>query len=333
MTFACHAVIKKVNLKLGLIKKRNFMPNKLERKNVLIVPLALFVKYNKKRAAEKFANIFRNMTDEFFSTPKQKEEQDYFKKQQKFNEKSIQEILDLELIADFKLGKKNKDEFISELLSFLKLDGYESKKMETEEAWHSLIELNTKSSAAFYALMKLTLHGKSIYFIGDTNELHAKKILDLFPCPPLQQVVFLENLPNPERVTHSKLSTDSSGPSIGRIYFCLSYAYNALIENPGLISMFFPSRQAPGLLTHLRGHLDKINMAKDDILSVSSGQKQQAIAKRLALETISKEKFYSDLLEMPYTFSKLIQSRRVNTDSAPTPDIPAPNKNKRVSFR
>jgi hypothetical protein len=309
------------------------MTNKLERKNVLIVPLALFIKYNKKRAAEKFANIFINMTHEFFSTPKEKAEKDCFKKYQQFNEKCVQKILDLELTADFKLGKKNKDEFISELLSFLKLDGYQSKKKEIEEAWNSLIELNTKSSAEFYALMKLTLHRKSIYFIGDTNELHAKKILDLFPCPPLEQITFLENLPNPERVTYSKLNTDGSDPSIGSIYFCLSYAYNALIEKPGLISMFFPSKQAPGLLTHLKGHLDKINTAKDDILLVSPGQKQQAIAKRLSLETTSKEKFYSSLLEMPYTFSKLTHSSRVNTHLAPTPAIPAPNKDKRVTFR
>ena len=77
------------------------MPNFLEQKNVLIVPLSLFIKFNKKIAAEKFANLFGKFFDDLFSCDEEIEEHE------KFCEALLQKILASQIVADFNLGKKN----------------------------------------------------------------------------------------------------------------------------------------------------------------------------------------------------------------------------------
>ena len=275
------------------------MPNILKSKNVLIVPLTLFIKYNEKNAAEKFALLFKNS--------------------QQFNEKSLQKILNSPLVTDFKLGKRNKAEFISKLAILLRLPTYTM--TEVEDAWNSLIELDTDFNAAFDALIKLTYQGKSIYFIGNTNELHAKKILDLFSSFPFTTLSFLENLPDPmstlpfsiSRVTDTHLSNHNL---VGSVYFCLSHAYKILLEQPSFTS-FFSLRQTRGLLTQVTQYLNDTGKTKDDILLVNPYQEQSSIIKTLALETISKENFYSNLLEIRGASAMLTQSVRVNVHATP----------------
>ncbi|MGC1854017.1 MAG: hypothetical protein WA659_01385 [Candidatus Aquirickettsiella sp.] len=274
------------------------MLHSLEKKNILIVPLSLFICFNKKLAAEKFANLFGKFFDDMFSCD------EAMKEHEKFSEGWLQKILTSKIVADFNLGKKTKHEFIAELLSFLGLPS--SKSTDIEVAWNSLIEFDRESREAFYALIKLTLQGKSIYFIGDTNELHAKKILDLFKDPPplLNKLSFLENLPENvqalpfpiSRVSDWALGSDDS-TQIGMIYFCLSYAYKILIEQPqNVLTRLFTSPS--GLLTHLKTHFNGIGKTQDDIIFVNPYTKERAIIKQLALESISKENFYTDLIAL-----------------------------------
>jgi hypothetical protein len=297
------------------------MPHSLEEKNVLIVPLSLFIQFNKKMAGEKFANLFGKFFDDMFSCD---EEMDAHNK---FCENLLQKILTSQIVADFNLGKKTKPEFISELVNFLSLPSNESKDIEIEAAWNSLIQFDPESSETYYALIKLTLQGKSIYFVGNTNELHAEKILNLFAGYPYNKLSFLENLPNPlqalplaiSQVADSELDGDVA-PQIGTIYFCLSYAYKSLIEQPqGLLTQLFnSSKPASGLLTHLKVHLNDMGKTLDDILLVNAYTKSP-LTKKLALDTISKEEFYTDLQTLSASTTATARINPMQTDLHHTP--------------
>ncbi len=263
------------------------MPNFLEQKNVLIVPLSLFIKFNKKIAEEKFANLFGKFFDELFSCDEEIEEHE------KFCEALLEKILASQIVADFNLGKKTKHEFTSELLSFINLPNH--KLTDIEAAWNSLIDLDRQSSEVLYTLIQLTHQGKSIYFIGDTNELHAQKILELLAGFQYNKLSFLENLPEKllalpigiSQVSDSELNSNGLAPQIGTIYFCLSYAYETLIEQPqNFFTKFFSSKSTPGLLTKLKISLNKIGKTQDDILFVNPYTKERSIIKKLGLETI-----------------------------------------------
>jgi len=273
------------------------MPNFLGQKNVLIIPLSSFICFNKKMAGEKLANLFGKSVDDRFSCDE--EIQDY----EKFCGNLLQKILTSQIAADFNLGKKTKHEFISELLSFLSLPSNKSSAIEA--AWNALIEFDRESSEAFNALIKLTLQGKSIYFIGNTNELHAKKILDLFAGYPHDKLSFWENLPEEvhasplavSQVSYAELGDDDLAAQMGTIYFCLSYAYKTLLEQPqSFLTRLFTAKSASGLLAHLKISLNELGKTQDDILLINPYEKTHAITKKLALETISKENFYTDLL-------------------------------------
>ena len=266
------------------------MPNFLEQKNVLIVPLSLFIKFNKKIAAEKFANLFGKFFDDLFSCDEEIEEHE------KFCEALLQKILASQIVADFNLGKKTKHEFTLELLNFLDLPSEKSTAI--EDAWNSVIDLDRKSSEMLHTLIQLTHQGKSIYFIGDTNELHAQKILGLLADFSYNKLSFLENLPERlptlpvaiSRVSDSELTSNGLAPQIGTIYFCLSYAYKTLIEQPqNFFTKFFSSKPTPGLLTNLKISLNKIGKTQDDILFVNPYTKERSIIKKLGLETIGIE--------------------------------------------
>lgn len=274
------------------------MPNSLEKKNVLIVPLSLFIHFNRIMAGEQFANLFGKSFDDMFSCDEE------VKEHNKFCEDLLQKILTSQIVANFNLGKKTKHEFIAELLSFLNLPSHQATKIEA--AWNSLIEFDRESSATFYNLIKLTHQGKSIYFIGNANELHAAKILKIFADYPYNKLSFLENLAHPpqalpvaiSQISDSELADDglASQTETGTIYFCLSYVYKNLIEQPQdlLTKLFTSFKPTSGLLAHLQIHLNNMGKTKDDILLVGPYLKAP-ITKKLALETISKEKFYSDL--------------------------------------
>lgn len=276
------------------------MPFSLEQKNVLIVPLSLFIKFNKKIAAEKFANLFGKFFDELFSCDEEIEEH------KKFCEALLEKILASQIVADFNLGKKTNHEFTSELLSFLNLSNHKLTDIEAaiEAAWNSLIDLDRQSSEVLYTLIQLTHQGKSIYFIGDTNELHAQKILELLAGFQYNKLSFLENLPEKvqalpvavSQVSNSELGDDAT--RIGMIYFCLSYTYKTLIEQPQnvLTKLFTAFKPTSGLITHLKLYLNEKGESKDDILLINPREKDYAIPKKLALETLSKENFYTALL-------------------------------------
>ncbi|WP_342220769.1 hypothetical protein [Rickettsiella endosymbiont of Miltochrista miniata] len=272
------------------------MPYSLEQKNVLIVPLSLFIRFNKKMAGEQFANLFGKFFDDMFSCDEE------MQAHENFCENLLQKILTSQIVADFNLGKKTQRAFIAELLSFLNLPS--DKSIDIKNAWNSLMEFDRESSNAFDALIHLTQQGKSIYFIGETNELHAKKILDLFKSYPYNKLSFLENLPEKvqalpvavSQVSNSELGDDAM--RIGTIYFCLSYAYKTLIEHPQnvLTKLFTAFKPTSGLITHLKLHLNEMGKTKDEILLINPQEKDYAIAKKLALETLSKENFYTALL-------------------------------------
>lgn len=277
------------------------MPYSLEQKKILIVPLSSFIRFNKNIAGEQFANLFGKSLDDLFSC--EEEIQDYAK----FCENLLHKILTSKIVADFNLGKKTTQEFISELLSFLKLPN--SKSSNLEKAWNSLIEFNRETIDAFDALIKLTHQGKSIYFIGNTNKLHAKKVLDIFRNFSFKQIYleFLENLPeemhaSPQAVSQladPELAGNVLSQSHGSVYFCLSYVYNTLIEQPKdiLTKLFTPftSTHTQGLLTHLKNYLNALGKTKDGILLINPYGKSNAITKKLAFDTISKDNFYTDL--------------------------------------
>lgn len=267
----------------------------LKPKKVLIVPLSLFIIFNKDVAGEKFANLLGKFLDDLFSC------EEIIKEHEEFSKKLLQKILQSQVVSDFNLGKKTKDEFISELLNLLGLS--RDKSTDLVAAWNSLIELDQKSSEAFNALIKLTHQGKSIYFIGDTNALHAEKILTIFRNFRFNHVYleFLENLPDELPALPLAVSriSDSAADNVltqqhGTVYFCLSYAYKILLKQSQsfLTQLFKPTSS---LLTHLKIYLNEIK-TQDDILFVNRYPKEQSIARKLALETIDKENFYTALL-------------------------------------
>ncbi|MCH9636372.1 hypothetical protein [Rickettsiella endosymbiont of Litargus connexus] len=267
----------------------------LKPKKVLIVPLSLFIIFNKDVAGEKFANLHGKFLDDLFSC------EEIIKEHEEFSKKLLQKILQSQVVSDFNLGKKTKDEFISELLNLLGLS--RDKSTDLVAAWNSLIELDQKSSEAFNALIKLTHQGKSIYFIGDTNALHAEKILTIFRNFRFNHVYleFLENLPDELPALPLAVSriSDSAADNVltqqhGTVYFCLSYAYKILLKQSQsfLTQLFKPTSS---LLTHLKIYLNEIK-TQDDILFVNRYPKEQSIARKLALETIDKENFYTALL-------------------------------------
>jgi hypothetical protein len=267
----------------------------LKPKKVLIVPLSLFIIFNKDVAGEKFANLHGKFLDDLFSC------EEIIKEHEEFSKKLLQKILQSQVVSDFNLGKKTKDEFISELLNLLGLS--RDKSTDLVAAWNSLIELDQKSSEAFNALIKLTHQGKLIYFIGDTNALHAEKILTIFRNFRFDHVYleFLENLPDELPALPLAVSriSDSAADNVltqqhGTVYFCLSYAYKILLKQSQsfLTQLFKPTSS---LLTHLKIYLNEIK-TQDDILFVNRYPKEQSIARKLALETIDKENFYTALL-------------------------------------
>lgn len=296
------------------------MPLLLEQKNSLIVPLSLFINFNKIMAGEQFANLFGKFFDDMFSCDEE------IKDHTKYCEDLLKKILISQIVADFNLGEKTKDEFISELLNFLdnlpnnKLINTKAAAIET--AWNSLITLNRESIAAFYALIKLTHQGKSIYFIANTNELHAAKILELFENYSSQKLSFLQNLPNSlpaspipiSQVHDLGVGSDGLGMPIGTVYFCLSCAYKTLVEQPHCcLTKFFLGTS--GLLTHLQAQLKGMGKTKEDILLVSE---KAAIAKKLGWESISKEKFLTDLKTLAQGMTTLdsIDSTSINSHAS-----------------
>lgn len=229
------------------------------------------------------------------------------KEHEEFSKKITEKILSSKLVADFNLGKKTKQEFILELLRFLKLPS--EKAAEAKVAWNALLNFDKKLTSVFEALLNLTQQGTSIYFIGNTNELHAEKILDLFALNAISTLSFSDKLSGPalalplaiSQSSSSGLNCPGSASQCGTVYFCLSYAYKTLLEQPrGLLTKLFTTKPTPGLLAHLKVYLNDISKTKkDDILLVNPYEKNNTITKKLALETISKEKFYTDLLAFP----------------------------------
>lgn len=275
------------------------MPYFIEQKKILIVPLSSFIRFNKKISGEQFANLFGNSLDDIFSCDE--EIQDH----EKFCENLLHKILTSKIVADFNLGKKTTQEFIAELLNFLKLPASQSSPLQT--AWNSLLEFDKETADTFYELIKLTHQGKSIYFIGDTNELHAKKVLDIFRKFSFNQIYlkFLENLPETiptepftvSQLADSELASNVLTQSHGKVYFCFSYMYNTLIEQPkDILSRLFTAFSfTPGLLMCLKDYLNTLGKTRDDILLVNPYKKSNAITKKLAFDTISKDNFYTDL--------------------------------------
>lgn len=275
------------------------MPYSIEQKKILIIPLSSFIRFNKQMAGAQLANLFGKSLDDIFSCDE--EIQEY----EKFCKNLLDKILTSKIVADFNLGKKNTQEFIAEVLSFLKLPASKSSPLKT--AWNSLLEFDRETVDTFYELIKLTHQGKSIYFIGDTNELHAKKVLDIFRNFSFKQIYlkFLENLPEEMPVTpfavsqlaDPELANNVLSQSHGKVYFCLSYMCNTLIEQPKdfLSKLFTAFSFTPGLLMCLKDYLNTLGKTKDDILLVNPYKKSNAIIKKLAFDTISKDNFYSDL--------------------------------------
>lgn len=77
------------------------MPS-LQQKNSFIIPLASFIRFNKKIAGERLANLFGKYFDELLDTEEELEEHE------KFCEKLLEKILCSQIVADFNLGKKDK---------------------------------------------------------------------------------------------------------------------------------------------------------------------------------------------------------------------------------
>lgn len=285
------------------------MTHSLEQKEILIVPLSLFVQFNTKIAREKFANLSGKFFEDLFSCDEELEDHN------QFCENLLQKILTSQIVADFNLGKKTKHEFITELLSFLNLPS--NKSSDIEAAWNSLIEFNRESIEAFYALIKLTDQGKSIYFIGNTNELHAEKILKIFSNYSYKKLSFLQNLPNPTQVLPIVISSELANDSFisGKIYFCLSYTYKTLIEQPQdwLTTLFTTFKKTSGLLTHLKKYLNDTGKTKDDILLINAYEKT-SIAKKLGLDALSKEEFYTALHAITSNISSQAHSDFLQSD-------------------
>lgn len=273
------------------------MPYSFQQKNSLIIPLSTFIRFNKKIAGERLANLFGQYFDDLLACEEELQEHE------KFCEKLLQKLLFSKIVADFNLGKKSKQEFITEALSFFKLSG--DKATEFESAWNSLLEFNKELIDVFQELIKLTEQGKSIYFIGNTNELHAQKVLDLFKNHSYEALLLLENLPEsasamPLVISQSYPSNPNNHaltPSNGNIYLCLSYFYHTLVEQPSgtLTKLFTPFQATSGLLTQLHAYLNTLGKTNEDILLVNPYPTTNAITKKLAKEIISKDNFYSEL--------------------------------------
>ncbi len=281
------------------------MPNALlKQKNVLIVPLSLFVKINTK--------LPENTVDELLSSDEEK------KALKKFNVQ-LEAILKSQLVTDFNLGKYTPRLFLLELLKFLDLtpkhlnkfniERIEILKNTMESAWNALIEFNSESNELFNRLIKLIHQGKSIYFVANTNLLHTQKILTYFINFPFNNVYikFLEKLPKKPRAEPLAISQlpDPIADNVlardhGALYFCLSYYYNTLIEPPQslLTALFKPSPS--NLLTQLKNNLNDIGKTRDDILFVMPYTRKWT-TKRLDLDTIQKEDFFTLLKDFTTT--------------------------------
>ena len=268
-----------------------------QQKNILIIPLAAFIRFNKKMAGERLANLFGLYFDDLLACEEELEEHE------KFCEKLLEKILFSKIVADFNLGKKNKQEFISEALKFLNLTS--DKASAFESAWNCLLEFDKELHDVFNELIKLTQHGQSIYFIGNTNELHAQKVLALFKKISYENFSWLENLPSSTgdlpfaliETSQARIDGNAFPPSKGNVYFFLSYLCQNLIEQPSniLTQLFTPFQPTSGLLCKLSAYLMKQGKPKEDILLINPYRNINAITKKLAQETISKNNFYSEL--------------------------------------
>lgn len=273
------------------------MLHSFQKKNSLIVPLALFIRFNKKKAGEKLANLFGEYLDELFASEEE------LQAHEKFCNKLVTKILTSKIVADFNLGKKSKQEFISEALSFLNLPN--NKAMDFEFAWNSLLELDKEALDVLNYLIKLTEENKSIYFIGNTNELHAEKILEIFAFHSSEKLAFLDSLPNPAAALPITISKTSEikpdnrllAVPVGSVYFCLSYIYKTLIEQPKdlLTKLFTFFKSTSGLLTQLHAYLNTQGKTKEDILLINPYKNANTITNKLAQEVISKDDFYNVL--------------------------------------
>ena len=282
------------------------MPS-LQQKNSFIIPLASFIRFNKKIAGERLANLFGKYFDELLDTEEELEEH------KKFCEKLLEKILCSQIVADFNLGKKDKQEFISEALMLLKLTS--DKAEEFESAWNSLLEFDMDLFDAFQELIKLTEQGKTIYWIGNTNELHAQKVLNIFKDYAYPASSLLENLPEPARAKPLAITETSQSRSSGNIYLCLSYFYHTLIEQPaGFLTKLFAPQADSGLLTQLLAYLTTQNKTKEAILLINPYKNTNAITKKLALEIISKDHFYREL--------RSSASEALGSRLAPIPESP-----------
>jgi hypothetical protein len=280
------------------------MPHIFEQKNTLLVPLSLFIRYNKQSAGQRFANLLGKFTDELFNSAEE------IKAHDKFSEKLIQKILTSKLVSQFNLGKKTKVEFISELLNFLNLP--KSKSNELEIAWNSLVDFDEKSNEQFKDLINFAERGKSIYFVADSNELHAEKIMVLFNE---KSTTVGKNLP-------IDITPKQPIEILENIYFCPSYTYGALIENQS-INPFFGlfTKSKPNLISLVQAAL---NSDPNTLLFVEANQKDKEIAQKLGLETTSVEEFYTALQ------AKLLSLVSIEVNQAST--AAAPNIAKETSL-
>ena len=265
-------------------------------KNILILPLALFIQFNKKKAGERLGNLLGHSLDDLFAGAKELHDHE------KICQKQLNNLLQSQIVADFNLGKKNKQEFISEALSFFKLSN--DKTLDFESAWDSLIEFDVELHDVFEELMKLIEQGLSIYFIGDTNALHAQKVLDLFKQNGYKKLSLVENLTEPvgafplaiTATSEASANANLTTSSIGSVYLCLSYFYQSLVEQSScILTKLFTLQSTSGLLTQLITYLTSQNKTKEDILLVNLHRKASSISKKLALDTMSKDNFFKEL--------------------------------------
>ncbi|MEN9916811.1 MAG: hypothetical protein RLY40_743 [Pseudomonadota bacterium] len=264
------------------------MPYSFQQKNSLIIPLSTFIRFNKKLAGERLANLFGQYFDDLLACEEELQEHE------EFCEKLLKKLLFSKTVAEFNLGKISKQEFISEALIFFKLSS--DKAAEFESAWNSLLEFNKELIDVFQKLIKLTEQGKSIYFIGNTNELHAQKVLDLFKNHSYEALLLLGNLPESVGARPLAITETSQTPSIGNVYFCLSYFYTSLVEqSSSFLTKLFTPQSASGLIKQLFIYLTTQNKTKEDILFINTYKNTHAIPKKLAQEIISKDNFFNEL--------------------------------------
>lgn len=296
----------------------------LLQKNILIVPLAAFIRFNKRMAGERIANLFGKYFDDLLALEEELQEHE------KFCAEKLDKLLFSNIVADFNLGKKNKQEFISEALKLLKLPS--DKAHDFESAWSSLLTFDKKLLDEFSELIKLTQQGKSIYFIGNTNELHAQKVLDLFKDNLDEMLTLVENVPEPVAFLPLKITQPSPAssdnnilkPPTGNLYFCLSYFYQTSIEKfSGSLTRFFFPQSSSGLLKQLLTDLTTQNKNKEAILLINPYEKANPLTKKLAVETISKDLFFKELRN-PVSGSVLSLSSLLSIESSGEPKEPIP---------